>query len=64
MNVFIDLATRSIQPVAMASFSKIQDRPEELRRGVGRYVWMSASLAVPALTVLAVSSHELVGTAR
>lgn len=60
MGYIVDLASRSIQTVAMADFSTFQSQPDALRRAVARCLRVSASLAMPPLAILAVSSGDLV----
>lgn len=57
----VDLAAKSIQPVAMADFSKLQDERERFNRAIARCLRTSASLAIPALAVLAIGARDVVG---
>jgi PST family polysaccharide transporter len=57
----VDFAAVSVQAVALPEFSRHQDQPERLRESFVRCLWISASLALPPLGVLAAGAPELAG---
>lgn len=56
------MATSSIQAVSLPEFSRLQDKPEELRRSALSCIRLSASVTLPALAGLAAISGPLLAT--
>lgn len=61
MDMLLEVATRSIQIVALPHFSSLQDDPQRLRAAVASCLRLSATLTIPAMAILALSSDELMG---
>ena len=61
MDMLLEIATRSIQIVALPHFSSLQDDPQRLRSAVASCLRLSATLTIPAMAILALSSDELMG---
>ncbi|MHC4413830.1 MAG: lipopolysaccharide biosynthesis protein [Planctomycetota bacterium] len=59
MRLLLEVATRSIQVVALPHFSKLQDDPDGLRQAVLSCVRLSASVTVPAMAILACVADPL-----
>jgi O-antigen/teichoic acid export membrane protein len=59
MGQVLDSATSALQTVSFSDFSRLQDRPVELRQSVLTCVRLGSILSVPALAGLAVSSSHL-----
>ena len=59
VDLFITVATRSIQTVSFPQFSKLQNSPEELRRSMLACLRMSGYITLPALAGLAALSTPL-----
>jgi O-antigen/teichoic acid export membrane protein len=59
MNLVLDGATNSLQIVSLSQFSKVQDKPSELRQSALSCIRISATLTLPALAGLAVVSNPL-----
>jgi O-antigen/teichoic acid export membrane protein len=62
MNCVVVMATSSIQSVALPEFSRLQDRPQELRRSALSCIRMSATITLPLLAGMAVVSRPLMET--
>lgn len=58
-NSVVVMATSSIQSVALPEFSRLQDRPDELRKSALSCIRLSASVTVPALAGMAVMSGPI-----
>jgi len=56
------VTTSSIQSVSLPEFSRLQDKPEELRKSVLTCVRLSATATLPAMVGLAAVSHTLMTT--
>lgn len=61
MNLWVSLAARSVQVVALPEFSRLQTQPDALRASVLRCLRTSAALSFPPLAVVAAGSTELTG---
>ena len=59
MNLVLDGATNSLQIVSLSQFSKVQDKPSQLRQSALSCIRISASLTLPTLTGLAIASTPL-----
>ena len=59
MRVLLEVTTRSIQIVALPHFSSLQDNPERLRDAVLSCIRLSATITIPAMAILAVTSDEI-----
>ncbi len=59
MELPLELSTRSVQTVSLSAFSRDQDDPAALRRGVTQGIWIGSTLAVPALFVIAAIAPDL-----
>jgi len=60
VNLILDTGTSSLQIVAFSQFSRLQDRPAELRRSVLKCLRLASIVTFPALAGLAISSRQLV----
>lgn len=58
----VSIATTSIQGVSLPEFSRLQDRPEELKSGVIACIRLSSMATMPALVGMAITSGPLVAT--
>jgi PST family polysaccharide transporter len=59
MSQVLDSATSAIQVVSFSEFSRLQDRPTELRQSVLRCMKLASVLSFPALAGLAVAGSHL-----
>jgi PST family polysaccharide transporter len=59
MGQVLDAATNSLQVVSFSEFSRLQNRPAELRESVIRCVRLAAILSLPALAGLAAAGSRL-----
>ncbi len=59
IDILLEITTRSIQIVALPHFSSLQDDPQRLRAAVASCLRLSATLTIPAMAILALSSDEL-----
>jgi len=61
MNTILTMATSSLQTVSFPEFSRLQDRPAELRRSLLSCIRLSAIVTFPAMAGLAATSNLLMG---
>lgn len=59
MEAVLDIGTRSIQTVALPHFCSLQDDPPRLRAAMLSCIRLSVTITIPAMTVLALASDEL-----
>ncbi|MCH7846845.1 MAG: lipopolysaccharide biosynthesis protein [Planctomycetes bacterium] len=59
MEAVLDIGTRSIQTVALPHFCSLQDDAPRLRAAVLSCIRLSATITIPAMTLLALASDEL-----
>ncbi len=59
MNLWVSLAARSVQAVALPEFSKLQTQPDALRATLLRRLHTSATLSFPPLAVVAAGATEV-----
>ena len=59
MEAVLEVGTRSIQSVALPHFSSLQDDSEGLRKAFLACIRLSATITIPAMTLLALASDEL-----
>jgi PST family polysaccharide transporter len=57
MRMLLEVATRSVQSVALPHFARLQDDPAALRAAVESCIRLSATVAIPAMAVLAAVSE-------
>ena len=62
MGSVVSMATTSIQGVSLPEFSRLQDKPEELRKSVLSCIKLSSVVTMPALFGMAVVSGSLMAT--
>lgn len=62
MNSVVYVATSAVQSVSLPEFSRLQQKPDELRKSVLTCLHLTSSITVPALCGLAVVSTPLMGT--
>ena len=62
MGSVVAIATTSIQGVSLPEFSRLQDRPEELRKSALSCIKLSSIVTIPALCGMAVVSGPLMAT--
>jgi O-antigen/teichoic acid export membrane protein len=62
MSSVVTMATTSIQTVSLPEFSRLQDRPDELRQSALSCIRLSATVTLPALAGLAAVSTPLMAT--
>jgi len=60
VSMVLDTGTNPLQYVSFSEFSRLQDRPAELRRSVLRCLKLASVITFPALAGLAFTSRELV----
>ncbi len=61
MDLLLEVTTRSIQNVALPHFSSLQDDMPRLRAALLSCIRLSTAITIPAMTVVAVSSDQLMG---
>jgi len=59
VSMLLQVATRSVQVVALPHFSRLQDDPEGLRAAVLSCVRLSATVTIPAMAILASAADQL-----
>lgn len=59
MDMFLEVATRSIQVVSLPQFASLQDDPPKLRASLLSCIRLSTAITIPGMTILAVSSDQL-----
>ncbi len=59
MEAVLEVGTRSIQSVALPHFSSLQDDSEGLRKAFLACIRLSATITIPAMTLLALASDDL-----
>jgi PST family polysaccharide transporter len=59
MRMLLEVATRSVQMVALPHFSRLQDDPEALRAAVRSCIRLSATITIPAMAILATVGEPL-----
>jgi O-antigen/teichoic acid export membrane protein len=62
MSTVISTTTTSVQAVSLPEFSRLQDKPKELRESVLSCIRLSSSLTLPAMAGLAVVAGPLMAT--
>ena len=62
MGLVLDVATNSLQTVSFPEFSRLQDKPSELKRSVLSCLRLSSIVTLPALAGLASISDAFMGT--
>ena len=61
MNMLLEVGTRSIQVVSLPHFASLQDDPPKLRAAVLSCIRLSTAITIPGMTILAISSDQLMG---
>jgi len=59
MDMFLEVATRSIQVVSLPHFASLQNDPPKLRASLLSCIRLSTTITIPGMTILAVSSDQL-----
>ena len=62
VNTVLAIANNSIQAVSLPEFSRLQDRPEELRKSALACIRLSSTVTLPMLSVMAAVSSVLMAT--
>ena len=62
MNSVVAACTSSIQAVSLPEFSRLQDKPTELRRSALTCIRLSSTVTLPALAGVAAASDTLMAT--